>query len=127
MGFERSGGQSGAREVPEARTLKISATIWSLLGLLERLLTDLLAKWEVLGMLLGLLGGRFGFDLGSKIDVSTGIADFSEFLHSPPWSMVFRDLSGRFWEMFCGRGCFMMVPEAIWKDLEGSGRYIHQI
>ena len=46
--------------------------------LLERLLIDMLAIWEVLGMLLGVLGGCSGFDFGSKIDVNTRIADFLE-------------------------------------------------
>ena len=60
----------------------------------------MLAKWEVLGLLLGVLGGHFGFDLGSKIDVNTGTADFLESMLSPTWehgfSMVSDGLGGCF-------------------------------
>ena len=85
MGFERSGGQSGAREVPEARTLRIFGLLEAPGETFDRYVGDL----GGLGTLLGVLGGRFGFDFGSKIDVNTGTADFLETMLSPAWEHRF--------------------------------------
>ena len=49
---------------------------------------------EVLRLLPGVLGGRIGFDLGSKIDVETVGADFPESMLSPAWEHGFSE-SGR--------------------------------
>ena len=40
-------------------------------------------------MLLGVLGGRFGFDLGSKIEMSTKSIEIQESMLSPAWEQVF--------------------------------------
>ena len=52
-------------------------------------MTDMLAKWEVLGMLPDVVGGRLGFNLGSKNDVKTGIADVLEYMLPPAWEHGF--------------------------------------
>ena len=45
-------------------------------------------------MLLGVLGGRIGFDFRSKIGVNTGIADFPESMLSPAWEQRFSRSEG---------------------------------
>ena len=42
-----------------------------------------------LGVLLGVLRGRFGFDLWSKIEMSTRISEIQESMLSPAWEHDF--------------------------------------
>ena len=95
MVFERFGGQSGAKG---QNFEDICDASWRLL---ERLLIHMLTKWEVLGMPLGVLGGRFSFDFGSKIDVNTGIADLPESTLSLAREHRFWRSEGCFFGRFC--------------------------
>ena len=61
-----------------------------------RLLVNISSIWEVAGVLLGVLGGRFGFDLGSKIEMSTKIIEIQESMLSPAWEHGFPMVCGCF-------------------------------
>ena len=54
-----------------------------------RLLVNISSIWEVAGVLLGVLGACFGFDLGSKIEMSTTIIEIQESMLSPAWEHDF--------------------------------------
>ena len=54
-----------------------------------RLLVNTSSIWEVAGVLLGVLGDRFGFDLGSKIEMSIKIIENHESMLSPAWEHDF--------------------------------------
>ena len=54
-----------------------------------RLLVNTSSIWEVAGVLLGVLGGRFGFDLGSKIERITRTIGIQESMLSPAWEHGF--------------------------------------
>ena len=54
-----------------------------------RLLVNISWIWEVAGVLLGVLGGRFGFDLGSKIEMITRTIGIQESMLSPAWEHGF--------------------------------------
>ena len=54
-----------------------------------RLLVNTSSIWEVAGVLLGVLGGRFGFDLGSEIEMSTRIIEIRESMLSRAWEHGF--------------------------------------
>ena len=58
-------------------------------------------------MLLGVLGRRFGFDLGSKIEMSTKISEIQESMLSPAWEHGF-PMAFMFWDGF-------------WRSLRSSG------
>ena len=48
-----------------------------------RLVVNISWIWEVAGVLLGVLGGRFGFDLGSRIEMITRRIGIQESMLSP--------------------------------------------
>ena len=54
-----------------------------------RLSVHISSIWEVAGVLLGVLGGRFGFELESKIEMSTRISEIQESMLSPAWEHDF--------------------------------------
>ena len=55
-----------------------------------RLLVNISSIWEFAGVLLGVLGGRFGFDLGSKIEMSAKTIEIQESMLSPAWEHDFQ-------------------------------------
>ena len=90
-----------------------------------RLLAKTSSIWEVAEVLLGVLRGRFGFDLGSKIEMSTRISEIQESMLSPAWEhdfpMVCRCFQERFWcfgDDFHALGWFFEVSEVIWRAVE---------
>ena len=54
-----------------------------------RLLVNISSIWEVAGVLLGVVGGRFGFDLGLKIEMITRTIGIQESMLSPAWEHGF--------------------------------------
>ena len=54
-----------------------------------RLLVNTSSIWEVAGVLLGVLGSGFGFEIRSKIEMSTRISEIQESMLSPAWEHDF--------------------------------------
>ena len=54
-----------------------------------RLLVNISSIWEVAGVLLGVLGGCFGFDSGSKIEMIARTIGIQESMLSPAWEHGF--------------------------------------
>ena len=91
--------------------------------LLWRLLVNISSIWEVVGVLLGVLGGRFVFDLGSKIYMSNGIIEIQESMLSPAWEHDFSMVWGWFFTDFHGLALYLEVSEVTWKGLESLGGF----
>ena len=73
-------------------------------------------------MLLGVLGGRFGFELGSKIEMSTRISEIQESMLSPAWEHDFPMVCQYFLIVFDGSGMIFHALgwflEVIWRAVE---------
>ena len=69
-----------------------------------RLLVNISWIWEVAGVVLGVLGGRFGFDLELNIEIITEPLEFRNLCSRLHGSMVFQWFVDAFRMVFDGLG-----------------------
>ena len=93
MDFDGFGDQRSLWRLREQNFLVCVRPIPGFCMLPLRLSVHISSIWEVAGVLLGVVGGRFGFDLGSKIEMITRTTGIQESMLSPAWEHGFSMVS----------------------------------